>query len=454
MLHTVFDKNRHWRVALLITTLLMGAALLGTGISGYLQATQNAEVLIRSEVVGLTRGLRHELRGVSQPTEAIQSYFEDNKDQGLHYLGLLNRRGELLKEFGEYRRPFSRETQSSTDRELRFSTPPPGPQPGLAAMSIYEDGLVHTHFRLAGPGRRRRNLFRSSEDMPWSILVEAMSQNGATMVNQALVALSIEIIASLLLLGATILFWRLSVKQEKMAAKMEKEKLEMVTALEADKRLKSLGRMSAVLGHELKNPIASLKGNAQLLLEKLSENDNGYKQAETVVQEAILLERLTQEILDYVRTGKLNYSKVYLDDLAESAVDLSNVSHVHIVVQESVFWNIDRERMEQVLVNLLTNARQSSRLDALIDLALNIDEVTKQLVIVVRDRGEGINEAEKEQLFEPFFTRRTQGTGLGLPLAKQIVESHGGKIDAENHRDGGAMFKITLPSHSIETKEW
>ena len=439
------DHTKHGRVALLFTALLMGAALLGTGISGYLQATQNAELLIRSEVDGLIRGLRRELHGASNPDDTIRAFIDDNRESGLHYVALLDYSGQLLNAFGKPRRTFSVEMKSPARARPMMH---PRPRPGLMGMTVFEDGLVHARFRMPGSGRR--STFHQASGAPLdSILIEATSQEGATMVNQALIALSIEVGAALLLLGATILFWRQSIKQEQMTLKMEQEKIAMVTALEADKRLKSLGRMSAVLGHELKNPIASLKGNAQLLLEKLSKDAGGYKQAETVVQEAVLLERLTMEILDYVRTGKLNYTKVYLDDLAESAVDLSGVSHVDIDVPDETRWILDRNRMEQVLVNLLTNARQSSAPDTPIELSLRVDAERQTLAISLRDRGKGIKEEDKEQLFEPFFTRRIQGTGLGLPLAKQIVESHGGKIEAKNHRDGGAIFEIVLPNHSI-----
>jgi two-component system sensor histidine kinase HydH len=99
--------------------------------------------------------------------------------------------------------------------------------------------------------------------------------------------------------------------------------------------------------------------------------------------------------------------------------------------------------MEQVLINLLRNALQASPDGAEVD--FTVAEERRALSFEVRDRGEGIVEAEAEQIFEPFQTNRVRGTGLGLAVAKRIVEGHGGRISASNHPDGGAVFRVLLP---------
>jgi len=100
--------------------------------------------------------------------------------------------------------------------------------------------------------------------------------------------------------------------------------------------------------------------------------------------------------------------------------------------------------MEEVLVNLLRNARDASPSGQLVDVTVDI-QPDRDLRVEVRDRGQGIVAGEEERVFEPFYTRRAKGTGLGLALARRIVEGHGGAITAHNHPDGGAVFSVTLP---------
>jgi signal transduction histidine kinase len=104
-------------------------------------------------------------------------------------------------------------------------------------------------------------------------------------------------------------------------------------------------------------------------------------------------------------------------------------------------WPLDQARMRQVLTNLLENALRSGtdQVDA------RVAEERGELIYVVRDRGPGIPAEDLARIFEPFFTRRTQGTGLGLAVARRLVELHGGTIRARNAPDGGAEFSISLP---------
>jgi signal transduction histidine kinase len=99
--------------------------------------------------------------------------------------------------------------------------------------------------------------------------------------------------------------------------------------------------------------------------------------------------------------------------------------------------------MEQVLVNLLQNARDASPAGSAID--VTVAEESGRLVFEVADRGEGLPPGEEARTFEPFFTTRAHGTGLGLALAKRVAEGHGGTIHALNRAGGGAVFRVVLP---------
>jgi len=238
-----------------------------------------------------------------------------------------------------------------------------------------------------------------------------------------------------LLLGLAAVFWRLSRQAELAAAQLAR-----------DRQLKALGEMSAVLGHELRNPLTSLKGHCQLLLEKLASDHPGRRGAETVLREAVRLEDLSRQILEFARTGAVEPTHEDPVALAKAAAEAVGPGpDVHVKVEgEPLPWPLDRVRMEEVLTNLLRNAIQASPEGASVYLTVTVCRGEK-LSYEVRDHGEGLPPGEEDRVFEPFFTRKSHGTGLGLALARRIVEGHGGRISAYNHADGGAVFRVSLP---------
>jgi two-component system sensor histidine kinase HydH len=239
----------------------------------------------------------------------------------------------------------------------------------------------------------------------------------------------INIIAAFVLIVAAVFFWRMSIKAEHLEIKLKE-----------DGHLKVLGQMSAVLGHEIKNSVASVKGHAQLLAEKQSGVLK--KEAEIIESEITYLDNLTGQILGFAKTGNLTYEKVYLDDLAASAVAISDCDPVNLKVDdENRFFYMDREKMLRVLVNLIINARQAS---GNMPVELSFDSGSG-LKIEITDKGGGINPAFEDKIFDPFFTTKAKGTGLGLAFAKQVVESHGGTLTLNNSYGKGASFIIELP---------
>jgi two-component system sensor histidine kinase HydH len=200
--------------------------------------------------------------------------------------------------------------------------------------------------------------------------------------------------------------------------------------------------MSATLAHEIRNPLASLKGNAQLLARALPEGERSRSKADRVVEEAIRLETLTNGLLEFARTGVIHREPIDPAALLRDAA--AAVGDGRVVLQDGgapEAWPLDRERMHQVLTNLLENAAQAA--DTPVE--ARVAGERGQLVYVVRDRGAGIADDDLPRVFEPFFSRRVRGTGLGLAVAKRLVELHGGTIAARNAPGGGAEFTVTLP---------
>jgi two-component system sensor histidine kinase HydH len=266
------------------------------------------------------------------------------------------------------------------------------------------------------------------------ILFEVDSTAAHALAWRARVTLAVSLLATVVLLGLSAVFWRISRSAEKAAA-----------LFEHDRQLKVLGQMSAVLGHEIKNPLASLKGHVQLLLEKLPPDHAGRKGAEVVLRETVRLEELSRQVLAFARTGAVEREAADPAAVVRAAIEDVGSSDIHFCADSApAAWSLDSVRMEEVLVNLLRNARDASPSGQPIDVALDV-QADRHLVIEVRDRGEGIAPGEEERVFEPFYTRRARGTGLGLALARRIVEGHSGEITARNHPEGGAVFSVRLP---------
>jgi two-component system sensor histidine kinase HydH len=199
-----------------------------------------------------------------------------------------------------------------------------------------------------------------------------------------------------------------------------------------------------VLAHEIRNPLASLKGHAQLLAEALPEGEPHHVKAERVVTEAQRLEVLTTTLLEFVRTGTIHRTACPPADILRDAARDVSPDRIDIADDEApATWSVDGGRMHQVLANVLRNAVQASPDGARVTAHVRAERDT--LVYEVRDRGKGIDEGADAAIFEPFHTGRVHGTGLGLAVAKRVVELHGGSISAANHADGGAVFRMSIP---------
>ncbi|MBX3232050.1 MAG: HAMP domain-containing histidine kinase [Labilithrix sp.] len=226
-----------------------------------------------------------------------------------------------------------------------------------------------------------------------------------------------------------------------------------VAALEASaaraQRLVALGSMSSVMAHELRNPLASLKGHAQLLVEDLAEAEAAEgadakrrAKAERVVAEAERLEVLTTSLLDFVRDGPIERAAVTPRALVDRALADLDGARVQVDLDRAPpAIDADLDRLGRALHNVVDNALKAS--DAEVSLVATHED--GQLRVSVRDRGPGLPPGEEARIFEPFVTTRTRGTGLGLAVARRIAEQHGGTLDGATHPDGGAVFDLRIP---------
>jgi signal transduction histidine kinase/HAMP domain-containing protein len=223
-------------------------------------------------------------------------------------------------------------------------------------------------------------------------------------------------------------------------------------ALQAE-RLAAIGKMAAHITHEIRNPLSSMQLNVELLEETL-RGERASEEA-TRLLSAIVREvgRLADVSEEYLRVARLPSPRPALVDLAALVRDVAafakpelDRARVALSVRapsSPLTVPIDEAQVRQALVNMVRNAREAMEDGGTITLA--VTAVDDAAVLEVIDEGPGIPEDVRARIFDPFFTTKATGTGLGLPLTKQIVEAHGGSIACEAAEPRGTRFRLTFP---------
>lgn len=448
------SKLSRW--GLLVTTLALGGLLVGTGVMAYVGALEASEDVIHARSVDLLGAAFRQVRAAGGPEAAsFDDLLAEMADQGLTYVAVVDRRaGRVLASAGEPVGPVLPTVAAARGEEPTVERrgdrvravavagrggPPTWGKVGRWLKRRLGLGLDKGGGRGAGGwpggGGLGPGAGRGAPGAPaFALVIEFEPIVAEAITARALTTLVSSVAAAALLLIAAGVFFRMSRRADAMEAQLAR-----------DGQLKALGEMSAVLGHEIRNPLASLKGHAQLLVERLSPDGAGLKGAEVIVREAVRLETITNQILDFVKTGSLDRSEADPVEVARAAIETSGVDGVELRGEQDISaWSLDRVRMERVLVNLLANARAASPEGRPVDLTVTT-EGPSTLVYAVRDRGQGLAPGDEAWIFEPFRTGRVKGTGLGLAVARRIAEAHGGGIDASNHPEGGALFRVWIP---------
>ncbi|HEY2029655.1 MAG TPA: HAMP domain-containing sensor histidine kinase [Myxococcales bacterium] len=404
------------RYGLFASTIAMALALVATGAVGYSAARSASAALVQARAIDVTLLLRRELHMAEViDAQALQDIVDGLAEQQVTYLAVLDGQGDVLAKGGVPTQ--GRVGQVSGVGNLRWQK---------VGERIRAEGNIGRPFRnhhMFGPRTGRSGL---------SFVVEFLPGPAAALASRALVTLVISCFAAALLLAVAALSFRRARETERLMAQLAR-----------DQQLKSLGQMSAVLSHELRNPLTGLKGHTQLLLEKLAPDHPARPGAERILAGAMRLQTTANQILDFSRTGAVTARPESPREVAEAAIELAGEPRVHLQVGPDVTtWPLDRLRMEQVLVNLIRNAAQAAP-EGPIEVGVNVARGC--LEFTVRDHGPGLPPGEEARIFEPFHGKNVRGTGLGLAICRQIVEAHRGRIEGENQPDGGALFRVRIP---------
>jgi PAS domain S-box-containing protein len=232
-------------------------------------------------------------------------------------------------------------------------------------------------------------------------------------------------------------------------------------------RVSALGELAASLAHELNQPLTAILSNAQAAQRFLSINPTDLEEIKDILKDIVEDNSRAGEVIRRMR------ALVKKEDLAFEVLDLTGVVRdvIQLVHSDAILRNVrvsfeansdlpsvrgDRVQLQQVVLNLLLNA-----FEAMKDTPMAEREVVVQvkmtgldaLAVAVRDQGTGMTSEKFEKIFQPFFTTKKEGLGMGLSISRSIIEAHGGQLWAENNTDRGATFYITVPVGNILAEE-
>jgi len=230
-----------------------------------------------------------------------------------------------------------------------------------------------------------------------------------------------------------------------------------IQAREEQKRLAALGAMAAGLAHEIRNPLAGVKGAAQFLQSEPLAGE-AQEMLQVVIDETDRLNIVVSQFLDYARPFELNPEVADLNAVVHQALMLVRAQGLPEELRLVEHWEepmpaipIDRTRMSQVFINLLQNALQAMPDGGALTVRTRRTgrRAGPSIEVAISDTGAGIDADVREKLFVPFFTTKQGGTGLGLPICRRIVEAHGGELDVHSVRGQGSTFVVRLDPEKL-----
>ncbi|MEN8232328.1 MAG: ATP-binding protein [Thermodesulfobacteriota bacterium] len=255
----------------------------------------------------------------------------------------------------------------------------------------------------------------------------------------------------------------LSEKLEKSYDKLHRETqllLEVEEQLGAAQKLSALGQLSASLAHEIKNPLSSIKGTAEILLDEFPEDHPKKEFVEILLKETERLNNAVEEVLQFSRRGMQGEKKEQTEteplsqvidrvtSLLASQLRKKNVKLTVTGWEVGKTFFIAGEKLSQVFLNIILNSIDATPAKG--EISIETMKHADGYTVSVKDDGSGIPAELADKIFNPFYSTKEGGTGLGLSISKKIVESYGGTLTLSDAEAGGACFTVFLPKRNSE----
>ncbi|MBN1636717.1 MAG: PAS domain S-box protein [Deltaproteobacteria bacterium] len=223
--------------------------------------------------------------------------------------------------------------------------------------------------------------------------------------------------------------------------------------IERKERLASLGSLAAGVAHEIRNPLSSIKGFATYFKERYKDIPEDQKIAEIMISEVERLNRVISQLLEFARPMSLKMELTPIADIIQHSLKMieTQAHEKNIIIQrefisDNQVVSLDRDKIEQVLLNLYLNAIDSMDLNGTLTIHLNNNSNSDMITLGITDTGEGISEQNLGHIFDPYFTTKSAGTGLGLAIVHKIIEAHSGLIKVESVLGKGTTVTLSLPA--------
>ena len=217
--------------------------------------------------------------------------------------------------------------------------------------------------------------------------------------------------------------------------------------LERDRYLADVGRITTVIVHDLKNPLIAIEGFARRIKEGKGKTGTA---VQVILDSVEQMQKIVNSVLDFSRQLQLDLREADLRDIVRQAAESCRMKAEQREVLLSVdlpsvpvYQNIDSFHLERALVNLITNAVEASGKDQRVSIVMVMGNT--MMAVKIADTGPGMDKNVLENIFVPFYTKKRDGTGLGMPIAKKIIEGHQGKILVNSKPGQGTEVVIELP---------
>jgi signal transduction histidine kinase len=251
---------------------------------------------------------------------------------------------------------------------------------------------------------------------------------------------------------------------ERIISKRAEERRKLEQQLYGAERMAALGEMVAGISHEIRNPLGIIGSTAQLLHQKMADGDPQKQLGKIIMDETVRLNQIVTDFLDFARPTNPNYSECRVDEVLQRNLKFLQVElkrrNIHVLTrfaENGKPVEADGGLLYRAFLNIFVNAMEALEDGGTIRVITRYKDTREDILeIIIADTGSGISPEALGKIFDPFFTTRKTGTGLGLPIVRNIIESHGGRVDIESPprgdlaqpEDKGTAIIISLPVNS------